>query len=154
MYGGKSCCCCFLVNYPDKLLLVLAWGDICCVNDTDIQAEMLVPPRVPWRRACSKELLLPAGAVWGGGWALFSLWCFFLPFVSPEDVGTLWFAHSGSQCCSCVQHSTRGFWPYFPNPSGWTWDQGPWAVFAQWIIWGAGEQNTQKLLHSVCALIL
>lgn len=51
MYGGKellSCCCCFLVNYPDKLLLVLALSDICCVNDTDIQAEMLALAAALW----------------------------------------------------------------------------------------------------------
>lgn len=44
MYVGKellSCCCHFLLNYTNKLLLVLALSDIYCVNDTDIQDEML-----------------------------------------------------------------------------------------------------------------
>lgn len=44
MYVGKellSCCCRFLLNYTNKLLLVLALSDIYCVNDTDIQDEML-----------------------------------------------------------------------------------------------------------------
>lgn len=51
MYVGKellNCCCCFVVNYPNKLLLVLALSDICCVNDTDIQAEMLALAAARW----------------------------------------------------------------------------------------------------------
>lgn len=79
--------------------------------DVGSGSSSLVPPRVPWRRACSKELLLPAGAagaVWGGEWALFSLWCCFSFLLCSQKTWGQWFnfcVSTGSDRLLCAaQH--------------------------------------------------
>lgn len=103
MYVGKellSCCCHFLLNYTNKLLLVLALSDIYRVSAADIQEEMLALQRVagssrglpgedPAAKSCCRASR--AASVWGGeraSRAVFSLQGFLLPCSSLGGLGT------------------------------------------------------------------
>lgn len=103
MYVGKellSCCCHFLLNYTNKLLLVLALSDIYRVNAADIQEEMLALQRVADSSGVSQEKVPQQGAaagasraasVWGGeraSGAVFSLRGSLLPCSSLGSLGT------------------------------------------------------------------
>lgn len=112
--------------------------------DVGSGSSSLVPPRVPWRRACSKELLLPAGAAgaaWGGEWALFSSWCFSLPFVSPEDLGFYF-------CVSPVSAAPGVCWPYLQTPLA---KHG--ARVDGWCLnnWSSEEQDNRAELPKIAA---